>query len=252
MESTETKKSIRRNLATDALQECEQKFRILLETIKEGVTIHDRFKIINANQAYAAMFGCGHHEMIGRDVLEFADSQSRDLIMDNLLKGDETPLKITAFKKDGSTFAVEVCSRIIPRRGNNLHMSVFRSLSDSMPAEPEADIVKKRLGPFFDYTPEAYYLADASGKFIDVNKAALELFGREKEDITGKSWERFAHITVEDIQMLEVETSDIQTMLHITIRIYFAQLCGISFNTNSLHELSPFRFSQFRVKFRLS
>jgi len=49
MEITEAEKSIDRNLAKEALQECENKFRILLDTIKDGVTIHDRFKIIDAN-----------------------------------------------------------------------------------------------------------------------------------------------------------------------------------------------------------
>jgi len=61
---TETKKSIDRNLAREALQEGEKKFRILLDTIKDGVTIHDRFKIIDANQGYAAMFGCKPDEII--------------------------------------------------------------------------------------------------------------------------------------------------------------------------------------------
>jgi PAS domain S-box-containing protein len=187
-DSTEAKKSNDRNLAKEALKECEQKFRILLETIQEGVAIHDRFKIIDANQGYAAMFGYGHHEMIGRDVLEFADPQSRDIVMNKLLKGDETPFKITALRKDGSTFSAELCSRIIPHRDNNLHLTVFRSLSASILVAPEEDIVKERLDPFFDYSPEAYYLADAAGKFIDVNKAAMELFGLGKADIIGKSF----------------------------------------------------------------
>jgi PAS domain S-box-containing protein len=188
MESTETKKSIGRNLAKAALQECEQKFRILLDTIKEGVTIHDKFKIIDANQGYATMFGFDHHEIIGRDVLEFADPQSRDLIMEKLLKGDEAPFKITALRKDRSTFAVELCSRIIPHRDSRLNLTLFRNLSDSTLAEPDGSIVKERLGAFFDYAPDAYYLTDATGKFIDVNKVAEELFSHGKEDIIGKSF----------------------------------------------------------------
>jgi len=200
MESTKTIRSADRNLAMAALQECEKKFRILLSTIKDGVTIHDRFKIIDANQGYAAMFGCKPDEIIGRDVLEFVDPQSRDFFMEKLLKGDATSFKINALRKDGSTFAVELCSRLIPHRDNRLYLTLFHNLPESMPAEPEKGIAEKRLGAFFDYAPDAYYLADATGKFIDVNKAAVDLFGHEKEEIIGKSFLKLNLLSADQIR----------------------------------------------------
>ena len=200
MEVTETKKSIDRNLAKEALQECEKKFRILLDTITDGVTIHDRFKIIDANQGYAAMFGCKPDEIIGRDVLEFVDPQSRDFFMEKFLTGDETFFKINALRKNGSTLAVEVCSRIISHRDNRLNLTLFRNLSDSKTANPAEGIVKECLGAFFDYAPDAYYLADATGKFIDANKAAEKLFGHGKEDMVGKSFLKLKLLSPDQIR----------------------------------------------------
>ena len=200
MEITETKKSIDRNLAKEALQECEKKFRILLDTINDGVTIHDRFKIIDANQGYAAMFGCKPDEIIGRDVLEFVDPQSRDFFMEKFLTGDETFFKINALRKNGSTLAVEVCSRIISHRDNRLNLTLFRNFSDSKTANPAEGIVKECLGAFFDYAPDAYYLADATGKFIDANKAAEKLFGHEKEDMVGKSFLKLKLLSPDQIR----------------------------------------------------
>ena len=112
MEITEPKNSIESNLAKEALQECEQKFIILLDTLAEGVIIHDKFKIIDSNRGYASMFGYDHLEIIGRDVLEFIEPQSRDIIMRKLLKGDEAPFRIRALKRDGAIFAAELCSRV--------------------------------------------------------------------------------------------------------------------------------------------
>jgi PAS domain S-box-containing protein len=188
MGNTGSQNSVESNLAKEALQECEQKFNILLETLTDGVIVHDRFKIIDANQGYAAMFGYELREIIGRDVFEFADSQSRDLIMNKLLEGDQTPFKVQALKKDGSTFDAALCSRIIPHRDHQLNLTVFRRLPDCRPAEPEKEPVNERLGEFFNYSPDAYYLADATGKFIDVNRAAEELFARRREEIIGKSF----------------------------------------------------------------
>jgi PAS domain S-box-containing protein len=188
MESTGPNNPVESNLAREALKECEQKFNILLEMLSEGVIIHDRFKIIDSNRGFAAIFGYDHPETIGRDVLEFADQQSRDLIMNKLLEGNETPFKVHALKKDGSTFDAELCSRIIPHRDHELNLTVFRKLSDSGSAEPKDDRANERLGEFFDYSPDAYYLADATGKFIDVNRAAEKLFAHRKDEIIGKSF----------------------------------------------------------------
>ena len=188
MENTVPGNSMKRILAKEALQECEQKFSILLDTLKDGVIIHDKFKIIDFNPGYAAMFGHDHRGIIGRDVLEFAAPQSRDIIMKKLLEGDEKPFEIKALKKDGTTFAVEFCSRVIPHRDQRLNLTVFRKISALNPAEAEEIPENERLGTLFDYSPDAYYLADATGKFIDVNKAAEKLFSHEKEDILGKSF----------------------------------------------------------------
>ena len=95
LESSETNDSVARNLAREALHECEERFRTLLNAVNDGVIIHDKFKIIDANLAYAAMFGYEHHEIIGRDILEFAEPRSRDLILNKLLKCDPAPFEIT-------------------------------------------------------------------------------------------------------------------------------------------------------------
>lgn len=64
----------------------------------------------------------------------------------------------------------------------------------------QGSIDKERLGLFFDYAPDAYYLADATGKFIDVNKAAEELFGHGREDIIGKSFLKLNLISNDQIR----------------------------------------------------
>lgn len=180
--------SVANSLAKEALHECEERFRILLETMNDGVIIHDNFKIIETNSAFAAMVGCQRHEIIGRDILEFAEPQSRDLILENLLKSDQAPFEITGLKKNKKTFAVELCSRSIPHRRSRLHLTLYRELRESIPQQQENFSIKEGLGPIFDYAPDAYYLADATGKFVDVNRSAEKLFGYKKEDIIGKSF----------------------------------------------------------------
>ena len=188
MGTTEKKNSVYSNLARAALEECEERFRIFMETVKEGVVIHDRFKIIESNQPFADMFGFDLDHVLGRDVIEFIGPESRDLIMDKLLAGDESPAMVSAVTKSGDSISVEFRSRIIPHGGNRIHMTLFSRLQETVQAEPLVPEDCCQLDRLFELAPDAYYLADETGAFIDVNKAALNLFGKDREFIIGKSF----------------------------------------------------------------
>ena len=188
MEKTEKKDSVYSNLAKAALEECEERFRIFMETTRDGVVIHDRFKIIEANPAFADMFGFKLDQVLGRDLLGYIGPESRDLIMEKLLAGDESTTDVFGVLKGGANINVELCSRIIPHGGNRIHMTLFRQAQDSSRKEPLVPEDCCQLDPLFELAPDAYYLADETGTFIDVNKAALDLFGMDREFVIGKSF----------------------------------------------------------------
>jgi PAS domain S-box-containing protein len=188
MEKTDNKDSVYSNLARAALEECEERFRVFMETTNEGVVIHDRFKIIETNQAFADMFGFKLANVLGRDVLEFIAPDSRDVIMEKLLAGDENPLEVSGVKKGDALITVEFCSRIIPHGGDRINMTFFRQRPNNIQAEPTEPYACDQLDPLFEFAPDAYYLADETGAFVDVNNAVQDLFGLKKEFIIGKSF----------------------------------------------------------------
>jgi PAS domain S-box-containing protein len=188
METKGNNNSVYSNLAKVALAESEERFRIFMETAKEGVVLHDRFKIIDINQAFADMFGFKPADILGRDVLAFIAPQSRDLIMNALLAGDQGPLEVCGCKKDGTPVTVEICSRIITHGGNRINLTLFHPTNNPIQAPSKHPVARDRLDPLFNFAPDAYYLADETGTFIDVNKAARELFGHKKDFIIGKSF----------------------------------------------------------------
>jgi len=147
METGDSKESVYSKLAKVALDECEERFRIFMETTTEGVVIHDRFKILETNQAFADMLGFKPASILGRDILEFIAPQSRDLILDKLLAGDESPLEVFGCKNDGATVAVEFCSRIVPQGGNRINLTLFRQSNKNIQAASEHPVASDRLGP---------------------------------------------------------------------------------------------------------
>ncbi|RLC38007.1 MAG: hypothetical protein DRH33_05300, partial [Candidatus Nealsonbacteria bacterium] len=66
-------------------------------------------------------------------------------------------------------------------------------------AEEELKDSEERLKILFNYAPDAYYINDLKGNFIDSNKAAERLMGYKKEELIGKSFLKLNLLTPADI-----------------------------------------------------
>ena len=69
----------------------------------------------------------------------------------------------------------------------------------SKQAEEELRNSEERLKILFDYAPDAYYISDLKGKFIDGNKAAERVIGYKKEELIGKSFLKLKLLSLADI-----------------------------------------------------
>jgi PAS domain S-box-containing protein len=47
---------------------------------------------------------------------------------------------------------------------------------------------EKRFRSLFEHAPDAYYICDLDGRFVDANRAAEQLVGRTRDDLAGKSF----------------------------------------------------------------
>ena len=61
-------------------------------------------------------------------------------------------------------------------------------ISESRRAEEELIASEERLKILFEYAPDAYYLSNLKGVFVDGNRKAEEITGYEKEELIGKSF----------------------------------------------------------------
>lgn len=66
-------------------------------------------------------------------------------------------------------------------------------------ADEELKSSEERLKILFEFAPDAYYLSDLSGIFIDGNKAAEKLMGFKKEEIIGKSFLKLKLLSVKEL-----------------------------------------------------
>jgi PAS domain-containing protein len=73
-----------RKRAEETLRESEERFRQLSEAANEGIAIHEEGRILEANQALAAMYGYELADVLGRHALELAAPESRELVLHNI------------------------------------------------------------------------------------------------------------------------------------------------------------------------
>jgi len=66
-------------------------------------------------------------------------------------------------------------------------------------AEEQIKDSEKRLKILFDYAPDAYYISDLKGNFIDGNKVAERLMGYKREELIGSSFLKLKLLSLADI-----------------------------------------------------
>ncbi|MBI5178838.1 MAG: PAS domain S-box protein [Nitrospinae bacterium] len=126
-----------RKQAQQALKESEERFRLFFETSFEGVLIHDKGIIVDANRAFTAITGYSHEECIGKSAFDMVAPEWRDTVARHIAEGYERAYEIYGLRKDGTRLQVEVQGRNVPYKGKTMRVTSLRDISGRSAAETE-------------------------------------------------------------------------------------------------------------------
>jgi PAS domain S-box-containing protein len=125
-----------RRRAEVALRESEEHYRLLVETLPDGVIVHSEGRIVFANTASATIIGAASPaDLTGKPVLEFVHPDYRELalkrIQQLLNEGVPTPLAEEKFVRlDGTSIDVEVSAIPFLHAGKPAMLTVFNDITD--------------------------------------------------------------------------------------------------------------------------
>jgi len=129
----------------DQRAEDEERFRRWYEATFEGIAIHEKGVILEANKALAGLLQCDLADLAGRNLLDWFTRSSRTVIEESILLGNFRPFEAVARRTNKSEIHLELFSKQIPYRGRNVMVTAFRDISERQRAAAAAQAEQERL-----------------------------------------------------------------------------------------------------------
>jgi len=184
-----------RHEAEKALIESEKKYTETIDLLPQTIFEADLTgKLTYVNKVGFDVFGYTSDDLIkGVNVLSMITESDRGIASENirniLMAIPEKGNQYTALRKDGSTFPVQIYSKVYETNGKP---SGFRGIIIDITERNKAEEALRQSEMFrqrvFDSSNIPIVIMEPSSlKYIDINKAALDIYGfRSREDILGK------------------------------------------------------------------
>ena len=172
-----------------ALKESEEIFNHFLENSPIYIFFKDKnIRALRLSNNFEQLIGLPLNEIIGKSMDEiFPSDFAKKMIADDQRILINREPAIIDEELNGRFYTTIKFPIIIDDEPQYLAGYTI-DITDRKKAEDTLRSSEERLKILFNYAPEAYYLSDFSGTFVDGNIAAEKLLGYNKNEIIGKSF----------------------------------------------------------------
>lgn len=124
-----------RKLVEEKLRQSEEKYRLLIENIQEGVFVIQDNKLQFVNEAIAKMTGYKIEEIIGRDFLNFVAPEDLEMVHDRYSRrqnGEDVPdeYEFHLLRRGGGKIIINMSVGIVTYRGRIASMGILRDITE--------------------------------------------------------------------------------------------------------------------------
>jgi diguanylate cyclase (GGDEF)-like protein/PAS domain S-box-containing protein len=179
---------------SEALRLSEERYRIAFQTSIDAMSLShlESGRFVDANPAFVYMFGYEREDIVGRTSMElhmWTDTQDRKRLVDALRKEpDWRDMEFQFARKSGERFWALVSASRIELDGIPSFLLVMRDISDAKAAAEALRVSEARYHTAFQTSFDGIAISQMSdGRYLDANKAFLDLLGFEREEFVGRT-----------------------------------------------------------------
>ncbi len=201
-----------RKRAEEELRASEEKFRLIVTTMSEGIVWTDNEdKILYVNDRLCQIYGYNSEELInkiGYEILEHPDFKDVIINKNELRKhGIADVYEVKGIKKSGEIIWVRI-SGVAVRDNSDNTIGTIGLLSDvtlEKQAEEKLKQSEEQFRIFMNTLPDMVFIKDENLRYIFADKQTAEFFEAEIDDVLGKTDQELADIN----KIAPCESSDI-------------------------------------------
>jgi len=175
-----------------ALRESEERFRVLAESLPEGIiAIDNKGSIVFWNTGAQNLFGYTRDEVLGRPSImlmpeRFHQTEQTGLQTLQQQRVPEIEGRMRhgfGKRKDSTEFADEVSTGPWPTQQGMYYVSIIRDITEWLKAEQALRDSEQRFKELADALPQTVFELNLNGMITFVNRTALDTFGQTQTDI---------------------------------------------------------------------
>ncbi len=177
----------------EALRESEERYRLLVETMNEGMSVLDsNDRLTYANPKYIEMLGYSADEIIGHYATDFLDEANRTVFEEQLFRrreGGHEIYEIEWAKKDGSKITTLMSPQPIFDNFGKYQGSfaVITDITERKRAEEGLQRLRNLLSSIINSMPSVLVGVDLEGKVTQWNQEAQRATGLSADEAQGRS-----------------------------------------------------------------
>jgi|GEM_PF-2530709 len=189
------------------IRQSEERFHAVFSGAGIGMIVHDsQGRIIESNPAWQALLGYTEAELAGMNFADYThpdDVESDMRLSTELFEGkrERYQMEKRYIRKDGQAFWGRLTASLVrsPNGEPQYCVRMAESIDDRKRAEAARAASEERFRVLFECAPEGYYVHDVSGVLLNVNRAAEQLTGYQRDELIGKTFAQVGLLPPDDL-----------------------------------------------------
>ncbi|MGD0279341.1 MAG: PAS domain S-box protein [Smithella sp.] len=181
-----------RKKAEDALQDSEEKYRMVVENAKEAIIVTQDMKVVFVNRAGIDMIGYSDKKLTPQPIINFIHPDDIDMVADHHIRrlNGEDVQNVYSFRllsQDGTVKWVEINSAVIQWKEKPATLNFLTNITERKRADEELKESEKKYRLLADNVDDVIFVLDLNLNYTYASPSVKVLMGYEPEEMLNRS-----------------------------------------------------------------